>query len=213
MTIFERLKFYFKLFLKKMCLELDELFRPETNRKKLEEILSYESTPEISAEIERAINDHANAEPELDPRRTMLFYSRTDESGCNAITAPSFRNRILNALEWAQEHGITVFLADYTTPFGLLALETLVELRESDNSFRVYAVRGMPIAMRKSYRLVPETKIELAFLAARADYDYHVLPAEAIVRIMPNAATQCSEKGLWVAKEKLPPYLMKAWES
>lgn len=213
MTVFERLKHYFTRRLKNVRWELNELFRPEINRRKMEELDSYDITPEDAEEIERMLQEHEAAEPQLDPRRTMLFYSRSNETGCNAITAPSFRNRILNALEWAQDHGITAFLADYTTPFGLLALETLVELRESDDSFRVYAVRGMPIAMRKSYRLVPETGIELAFLTAGADYSYHLHPAEAIVRVMPNAATQCSEKGLWVAKEKLPPYLMKAWES
>lgn len=213
MSIVERLRFYIRQFLKSVRWDLNELFRPEINRRKLEEFESYELPPEERAEIARMVEDHANAEPELDPRRTMLFYSRTDEAACNAITAPSFRNRIFNALEWAQDHGVTVFLADYMTPFGLLALETLVELRKTDDSFRVYAVRGMPIAMRRSYRLVPETGIELALLTARADYSYHLHPAEAIVRVMPNAATQCSEKGLWAAKEKLPPYLLKAWES
>lgn len=213
MTVFDRLKYYVRMFLKELRWQWNELVRPEINRKKMEELESYEATPEEIADMERYMQEHEAAEPELDPRRTMLFHSRTDEHSCNAMTVTAYRNRILYALEWAQEHGITTFLADYATPFGLVALEMLVELRKTDNSFRVYAIRSMPITMRKSYRLVPETRIELAFLSTSADYSYHLHPAEAIIRVMPNAATQCSEKGLWVAKEKLPPYLLKAWES
>ena len=151
--------------------------------------------------------------PKLDPRRTMLIHSRPDEFGCNAVTAPLYRQKLLEAVAWAQERGITAFLTDYYTPFGLLALETLLELREEGADFRVYAVRSCYFTQRRTYRAVPETGVEMCFLPARADYSYHDRLEDILTDIFPSAWTRCSEQGIWIAKSKIPPYLLEAWKN
>ena len=84
--------------------------------------------------------------------------------------------KVLLALEWGKRHGITTFLADYSTPLGLLASETLVEQRENDDNFRVYSVKSQPVVKRRTYRVIPETGVEMVILAAHADYSYKLMP-------------------------------------
>jgi len=214
MDAIRRLKFHFLQFLKGLRLWWKDIVNPKSDEEIIAEFeAAIESlSPEEEADIERTLQEHEDAEPKLDPRRTMLFHSRPEEHGCNTITAATCRQRILLARAWAREHGITTFLADYTTPFGLLALETLVELREAGEDFRVYAVKSTYFGKRRTYRAIPETGIEMAFLASRADYSYHGMPETIVHSVLPNAATQCSEVGIWFAKDKLPPYLIEAWE-
>lgn len=214
MDVFRRIEFHLTMRLKALRSWWRDMINPKTDEEFIAEFEAARGllSPEEELDIERTLQEHADAEPKLDPRRTMLFHSRPEEHGCNMVTAGACRQRILFALEWAREHGITEFLADYTTPFGLLALETLVELREAGENFRVYAVKSTYIGRRRTYRTIPETEIELAFLTSRADYCYHGRPENIVSSVFPNAATQYSETGIWITKEKLPAYLLKAWE-
>ena len=214
MDVIYRIKFHIRMFLKGLQLRWEDFVNPKTDEEYLEEFEAYcaGGSPEDEAEIERTVQEHYDNEPKLDPRRTMLFHSRPEEHLCNSITASIYRQKIIETREWARRHGITTFLADFHTPFGLLALETLLELREAGDNFRVYAVKSRYFAKRKTYRTIPETGIEMAFLASRADYSYHGLPEEIVHSVFPNAATRCSERGIWIAKNKLPPYLLEAWE-
>lgn len=101
----------------------------------------------------------------------------------------------------------------YYTPLGLLALEVLVELREQDENFHVYAVRSIYFGKRKTYRPIPEAPVELAFLATRADYSYHDPLDEMLTEVLPCAWMQCSEQGIWFAKDKIPSYLLETWRT
>lgn len=214
-SIFNRIRVHLYIFLKSLHIKLD--------KKKYKRVLTEfetacnEITPEqfakIESELESMAKEHRDAEPKLNPRRTMLFQSRQGEHRCNYITASVYRQRIIEVLRWARERGITTFIADYTTPLGLLALETMVKLREAGEDFHVYAFKGGFISQRKSYRLIAETDMELIYLCMQADYDYYDLTPQKAVHIVSSVATICSEVGIWVAKEKIPPYLLEAWDS
>lgn len=215
MDILYRLRFHISMFFRRLRLDLGDRLHLKSEEEFLNDFRarSQEISPEDAEDIERTIQEQRSKEPKLNPRRTMLFHSRPEEHGCNTLTAGSYRQKILNAVEWGKQHGITVFLVDYSTPLGILALETLVELRKTDCDFRVYSVKSCPVTKRRTYRTIPETGAELAILTTSTDYFYALMPDETILRILPNAAIHCSEKGLWFARDKLPPYLLDTWET
>lgn len=219
MGVFYRIRFHFSMFTSRVRLKMQEIFNPNFEDELMAEYEALASrVPQAEKDkIEHELKDlyeKIDADrPKLDPRRTMLIHSRPEEQGCNSVTAPLYRQKILNVLEWAKERGITTFLTDYYTPLGLLALETLVELRKAGEDFKVYAVRSCYFGQRRSYRIVPETGVEMAFLPARADYSYHDSLEDMLTEVLPCAWTRCSESGVWIAKDKLPPYLLEAWKN
>lgn len=145
--------------------------------------------------------------PNFDPQRTIVFHSRADEKLCNSASAPFYRQQIRAAHKWARQQGLNTFLTDYTTPLGTLALETLLELRKTDDSFRVFSFRSNHVRARKTYRTIPETDLELILLVTQADYCYC-----GISHFATQAAVACSEHGIWITKGPLPSHLLKAWE-
>ena len=121
-------------------------FMPQFLRQKMFDIrcskyirnLDKEGDEEISAEegekfremIDEFEDQHLSNLPKLTPRRTMLFYSDIiKHSRCNWVTAHRFRRYICKCYHWAIRRGITTFIADYTSPFGLLAMETLISYK------------------------------------------------------------------------------------
>ena len=144
---------------------------------------------------------------DLDLQRTMVFHSGEDEKLCNSVSASFYRQQIRAAHKWARQQGINTFLTDYITPLGILALETLLELRKTDDSFRVFSFRSSHVRARKTYRTIPETDLELILLVSQADYCYC-----DISHFVTQAAATCSERGIWITKEPLTSYLLKEWE-
>ena len=95
------------------------------------------------------------------------------------------------------EHGFTTFLVDYGTPFGLLALEVLSELRGTGAKFSLYAARSVHMGQRKSYRLHLESDAALVPLLARCDYNYtQFSPAQTIFRLYLKFDYFCTEAGI-----------------
>lgn len=219
MEAFKRIQFHLSKFIRGFWLNLQELINPNFEAELMAEFeektnsLSQDAKDKIEQTVREQYEKTDAARPKLNPRRTMLIHSRPEEHGCNSLTAPLYKQKILNALEWARERGITTFLTDYCTPLGLLALETLVELREQGESFHVYAVRSTYFGKRRTYRTIPETPVEMAFLPARADYSYHDPLEDMLTDVLPSAWIQCSEQGIWFARDKIPPYLLAAWRT
>lgn len=219
MDIIYRIKFHLRMKIhsvknwweKTILRKTDEEILAEFNA--MTESLSREEKDEIEHLVMEHMEEREANRPILNPRRTMLIHSRPDEYGCNALTAPAFRQKILNSVEWAQKRGFTTFMADYYTPLGLLALETLIDLRENGADIRVYAVRSCYFGQRRTYRTIPETGTEMAFLPARADYSFHDPLGVMLTEVLPKAWLQCSERGIWFAKDTIPSYLLEAWES
>lgn len=214
MNGFDRIKFYIRQAVHDVKWKYNETFHPKASQEYVRKfkIADPEKLSSLEAEIKNYSEDHELRRPQLDPRRTMAFQSRPDEHGCNFITAFYYKRQIHKTLAWAKKHGITVFLADYSTPYGLLALETILELKENGTDITIYAAKSRFIKYRKTYRLVKETPIELAFLTARADYYFTSLPAEALLEVIFQSGVHCSEAGLWISQKKIPSYVLKAWE-
>ena len=138
--------------------------------------------------------------PKLDPHRTILFQSKPDEHLCNSISADFYRQRVLSIHKWARQLGTNTFLTDYSTPFGLLALETLLALRKGDDSFRVFSFRSCYIGSRRTYRTVVESNLELILLVSQSDYCYSGSSPQACAHIYSHVAIDCSEYRVWIAK-------------
>lgn len=164
-----------------------------------------------NAEFEQEYQAYLDSEPVLDPRRTMLFYTQKGENQCNELHKKRFQTYILWVSHWAIEHGINHFIVDPTSPFGLLALEMLLDLRTKGEQFHLYAFQSVPPSQRKSYRLLPETEIEYLMLLARTDYRYRVHLGHTVQGIFETAGTYCTECGIWVSKQRVPAYLQEAW--
>ena len=147
----------------------------------------------LTQEMEQEYQAHIAGEPCLDPQRAILFHSRHSWI-CNFLTAPYFRRAIRRSFQWAVEHGFTTFLVDYGTPFGLLALEVLLELRGTGVKFSLYAARSVHMGQRKSYRLHRESDVSLIPLIAQCDYNYtQFSPAQTIFQIYLKLDFFCTE--------------------
>ena len=150
----------------------------------------------LTQKMEQEYQAHIAGEPCLDPQKAILFHSRHSWI-CNFLTAPYFRRAILRSFQWAVEHGFTTFLVDYGTPFGLLALEVLSELRRTGVKFSLYAARSVHMGQRKSYRLHRESDAALVPLLARCDYNYtQFSPAQTIFRLYLKFDYFCTEAGI-----------------
>ena len=134
-----------------------------------------EELKDFSKMVEEEYEERITCEPVLDPKTTILFTSGHHRRRCNFLTARRYRTYIRLSYLWAREQGITTFITDYTTPFGLLAMETLLELRSTGADFVLYAISSRYFARRKSYRLIPETDIEIAWNISKCDYRFQCL--------------------------------------
>lgn len=171
-----------------------------------------EAVSAFCAKLEREYAEHLAAEPVLEPRRTMLFQDDDGRRTCNFLTARRARRHIDTTYSWAVKRGVTTFVVDYVTPFGLLALETLLSLRKSGEHFQLFVFRSCYISLRKSYRIIPETNLEVALLTSEADYDYGYLEAsEADAKLTSRAGTVCIPRGVWIMGEHISENLKNAW--
>ena len=100
-------------------------------------------------------------------------------------------------------HGFTTFLVDYGTPFGLLALEVLSELRGTGAKFSLYAARSVHMGQRKSYHLHRESDVSLIPLIAQCDYNYTQFSlVQTILQIYLKLDYFCTEIGVERAAKK-----------
>jgi hypothetical protein len=140
---------------------------------------------------------------EFDPDTAIVF---TGEHGkrCNFLTAWYYRRRIRRIAEESFSKGVNTFFADYMDPFGLLALETLCEMKKDGENFALYALQSGSIAERKSYRLIPETNVELIFLGAYFDGQpfspYH--GDDVLLDAYATSKYLCTETGVVVNQDR-----------
>lgn len=175
----------------------------------------YEELPEDAAELEFLelhLEEHKAAEPKLEPRRTIIFSSYNSKKRCNFLTTKYYKRRITRNLQWALERGFTNILVDYTTPYGLLALETFLPLKSDGARFHLYSIKSCLFSERRSFRLIPETDIEISFMTRECDYSFsQYLPEETLFRIFNNAGVLCSESGIAINPKWIPKYLIDVW--
>ncbi len=151
--------------------------------------------------------------PALEPRRTMLFISGRRRR-CNFLNAWWYRRAILRNYHWGKQRGFTEYVADPYSPFGLLAMETLGRLKRSGEKLLLYSVHSCHVGQRRSYRLIPETGLEVLFLEnAVCDYIYRqLIPEEVPEAVFTNVGAFCTEGGILISKRWIPAWLLAAWE-
>jgi len=106
-----------------------------------------EDLRQLAAETVAEYEERMNFEPALAPQETILFTS--GRHSCSFLTAMRYRTYIRMTCIWARKQGISTFIADYTTPFGLLAMEILLELRSAGADFTLYAVSSRHVGRRR----------------------------------------------------------------
>lgn len=149
--------------------------------------------------LQREREEYIRSEPILIPQNTMFFGGGKSKKKVNFWNAGHYRADIQKAYAWAISHGINVFVVDYSKPIGLLALETLLDLRCADESFRLYAVQTARARSTKSYRLIRETDIEIIQMLAKCDYFFHYLTiVEMFDKISSKVGYRYNEDGIQI---------------
>ena len=143
----------------------------------------------------------------------MLFISGRRRR-CNFLNAWWYRRAILRNYHWGKQRGFTEYVADPYSPFGLLAMETLGRLKRSGEKLLLYSVHSCHVGQRRSYRLIPETGLEVLFLEnAVCDYIYRqLIPEEVPEEVFTNVGAFCTEGGILISKRWIPAWLLAAWE-
>lgn len=90
-------------------------------------------------------------------------------------------------------------------------METLISYKNHGADLQLYSARSDYIGKRRSYRLIPETNLEIIYLTMNCDYDYRLPPKVVGNVVFRHVGTVCSEKGIWVSKKWIPGYLIEAW--
>lgn len=167
-----------------------------------------EEEQELTALAERYTQEYESRKPILEPRRTLLFADSSPSARCGFLNARRVRRWIVWAYRWAVRRGFTAFVVDYATPFGMLALDTLNALRKGGAVFRLYSFRGHYRPRRRSYRLIPETDVEMLLAAAQADYHFCAVEGG---RIRSQAGAQCTADGIRLSQRHIPEALRAAF--
>ena len=193
---------------------------PRCSVKQENEIRDYLSklTETEEAEIKESLQegeqtkaDYIARIPKLEPRRTMLFSSGSRR--CNFLTAWWYRRMILNHYRWGIECGFTSYIVDSYSPLGLLALETLGKLKKEGEDLTLYCVHGCRFAQRRSYRLIPETGLEILLLEhGVSDYTFrHLSPQAVWIGIFDRAGVICTEHGRAISPKWISQDLLDSW--
>lgn len=159
-----------------------------------------EDNKEMAALAKKHYQEYVDSEPEIEPRRTVLYYGTGKFFECNFLNAFIKRKDIVHTYYWAAEHGFTTYIVDYATPFGLLALQTLNDLRANGEFFNLYVYKGNFRPKRRTYRLIPETQFEIIMEAARSDYCFSLYGAEVLHKILFRAGILCKGHGIEFSK-------------
>ena len=151
---------------------------------------------------------------QLDPRRTMLFYTPAGKwFHCNVFMKKYYQRLIFLCYRWGICHGVSTFVVDYTTPFGLLALETLCRIREMGEHFVFLGLQGYAMNNRRTYRLRPEPLSELERFYSQCDYRfYDDNPSYVARKVYPFAVLHCTEKGLMAMKFHFSKDIPETWK-
>lgn len=166
------IRYKLKIFAKEEKIFFDSAANIDKPNDQTEETEEDEELKAFLASIEDALDKTID----FDPKRTVLFRGKHGRR-CNFLTVRKYREEIVVGSVVLLMSGIDTFIVDYISPFGLAALEKLVEMREKGYHFKLYAIQGGSIANRKTYRLIPEIGSEIILLADKCDK--HLLPSPA----------------------------------
>lgn len=195
MSVFSLRRKFFPLSLERILKgsELTEFTKEEVHElKKLDKCLQQER------------EEYIRSEPILIPQNTMYFGGGRPKRKVNFLNASHYRADIQKIYAWAISHGINTFVVDYAKPIGLLAMETLLDLRCAGETFNLYAVQTAHIRHMKSYRLIRETDIEIIKMLVKCDYYFHNLTIlEMFDKISSKVGYHYNEDGIQIDETNL----------
>ena len=166
----------------------------------------------FAKDLDKYVKEYLAASPHIDPRRAVLFLAKSNEHGCNFITTRRFEKYISNLYRQARSWGMTTFIVDNSTPFGLLAHEILLAVKGQGEDFSLYVFQSKTFSKCKSFRLIPETDTERIRLNLSADYHYEFFSKDGIIGHFLNCAGLIiTEKELLASPAHIPDYLFEAW--
>ena len=189
------------------------LFEADLDKDKCDSSTEHEVDNDLIDQMDEEEEEYFASRPVVEPRRTVLIYSKDDELRCNFITTRKYENYITRLYYQALEWGMNTFVVDISSPFGLLVYEMLLVLRERGDTFKVYVFHSRPHALSKSFRLVPETDLERIFDRTKADYYYNSLfPKEKVIEgFTKYSGVVFTEKQVFVCRHNIPDHLLEAW--
>lgn len=138
--------------------------------------------------------EHETHAPELIPHETAIFMTACDMP-IHLIKVHKYRKLIQKQYRSLYSKGVNTFIVDYGSPYGLLALEVLLQLKQDGESIFLYCYKRLGVP-RKSYRLIKECTIEIVKLAAKCDYSYDLIRDAALFRLMARSKFFASEAGI-----------------
>jgi len=154
---------------------------------------------ELDKRLQQEYEEHIRSEPVLIPQNTMYFGGGKSKKKVNCLNASRYRADIQQACTWALSHGINVFVVNCARPIGLLALETLLELRHAGETFQLYVDQITCIRHMKSYRLIRETDLEIIFMLSQCDYRFQRLTIlERFDKIASKVGYRYNEDGIHI---------------
>jgi len=159
---------------------------------------------ELDKRLQQEYEEHIRSEPVLIPQNTMYFGGGKSKKKVNCLNASRYRTDIQQACTWALSHGINVFVVNYARPIGLLALETLLDLRRAGETFQLYVDQITCIRHMKSYRLIRETALEIIFMLSQCDYRFQRLTIlERFDKIASKVGYRYNEDGIHIDERNL----------
>lgn len=201
MQQYQRLRFHIRMTFEDLKMRINPAWY-ESRAQELAGIAEQQEFRSLAEELDREYEEYIRSEPVLQLENTMLFSGGYKKRKCNFLTVRHYRRSVQKVYSWALEHGFDTFIVDESTPVGLLALEIFLALRNSGETFRLYALRTKYIGQRKSYRLISETNVELALMEASCDYSYQLLDKQQMrQKIISQISAWYDEKGLHVAEQ------------
>ena len=159
---------------------------------------------ELDKRLQQEYEEHIRSEPVLIPQNTMYFGGGKSKKKVNCLNASRYRADIQQACTWALSHGINVFVVNCARPIGLLALETLLDLRRAGETFQLYVDQITCIRHMKSYRLIRETDLEIIFMLSQCDYRFQRLTIlERFDKIASKVGYRYNEDGIHIDERNL----------
>lgn len=142
------------------------------------------------------VHDWCRDIPHFQPDKTLLFFG-VRRGPFDLATVEFYQNQIRTVFRLAVSEGVDTVVAEYTSAFGYLAVETLSACSQAYPQIRRYALQGRHIRYRQSYRTEPESYASFVYRAAQfGEHLYAVDGAYAFQRLQIPVDNACCEHGL-----------------
>lgn len=150
--------------------------------------------------FEQESKEREQQAPELIFEETAVFMSTREKPQLHFYNVRKYRKRIAEQFKFLRESGANTFIVEYSSPYGLLAMEMLLSLQKDQAPFHLYCFKQLD-RKRQTYRLVKEYPLELVFLAARCDYSYGLLSRCEMFDLLHEANYLANESSVYSQKD------------